>query len=204
MYAGLFGTLFLMTQFLQSAQHHTPLQAGIRMLPWTAAAMIISPVADKLADRHGNRPFITAGLLLQAAGLAWIAAVAAPGLGYAVLGAALTVAGAGIGLVFPTVATEVMTSVPAPEIGVASGANSALRVLGGVFGVAVPASVFARPGVYTAPAAFTSGFKAALWAGAAFSAAGVLIAASVRQRPAPAEGRSPARPEPATADAPPM
>ena len=199
MNASVFGTLFLMTQFLQSAQHYTPLQAGVRMLPWTAAAMVVSPVAGRLADRYGNRPFITAGLLLQAAGLAWIAAVAAPGLGYAVLGAALTVAGVGIGLVFPTVATEVMTSVPAPEIGVASGANSALRELGGVFGVAVLASVFARPGVYTAPAIFTDGLKAALWAGAAFSAAGVLIAVSVRQRPAPAEGRSPARPEPASA-----
>ena len=53
MYAGLFGTLFLMTQFLQSAQHYTPLQAGIRMLPWTAAAMVISPVA-------GNSPTGTA------------------------------------------------------------------------------------------------------------------------------------------------
>jgi len=199
MYAGLFGTLFLMTQFLQSAQHSTPLQAGIRMLPWTAAAMIVSPVAGKLADRYGNRPFITTGLLLQAGGLAWIAAVAAPGLSYAVLGPALTVAGVGIGLVFPTVATEVMTSVPAPEIGVASGANSALRELGGVFGVAVLASVFARPGVYTSPAIFTGGFQAALWVGAAFSAAGVLIAVSVRPRLAQAEGRSSARPEPVTA-----
>jgi MFS family permease len=163
--------------------------------------MVVSPVAGKLADRYGNRPFITAGLLLQAAGLAWIAAVAAPGLGYAVLGAALTVAGVGIGLVFPTVATEVMTSVPAPQIGVASGANSALRELGGVFGVAVLAAVFDRPGVYTSPATFTGGFQTALWAGAAFSAAGALIAISARQRPAPAEGRSPVRPEPATADA---
>src|SRR5262249_15487298 len=116
MYAGLFGTLFLMTQFLQSAQHYTPLQAGGRMLPWTGAAMVSSPMPGGLADRYGNRPFITAGLLMQAAGLAWIAAAAAPGLSYAVLGAALTVAGVGIGLVFPTVATEVMSSVPAPEI----------------------------------------------------------------------------------------
>ena len=125
--------------------------------------------------------------------------MATPGLSYAVLGAALTVAGIGIGLVFPTVATEVMTSVPGPQIGVASGTNSALRELGGVFGVAVLASVFARPGAYTTPAIFVAGFRAALWAGAAFSAAGVLIAVSVRQRPAPAEGRSPARPEPASA-----
>jgi EmrB/QacA subfamily drug resistance transporter len=199
MNASVFGALFLMTQFLQSAQHYTPLQAGVRMLPWTAAAMVISPVAGKFADRYGNRPFMTVGLLLQAVGLAWIAAVAAPGLGYAVLGAALTVAGVGIGLVFPTVATEVMTSVPGPQIGVASGTNSAMQQLGGVFGVAVLAAVFARPGAYTAPAIFTDGLQAALWVGAAFSAAGVLIAISVRPRPAPAEARSPARPEPATA-----
>ena len=198
MYAGLFGTLFLMTQFLQSGQHYTPLQAGVRMLPWTAAAMVISPIAGQLADRYGNRPFITVGLLLQAAGLAWIAAIATPHLGYAVLGAALTLAGVGIGLVFPTVATEVMTSVPAPEIGVASGTNSALRELGGVFGVAVLASVFARPGVYATPALFTGGFKAALWVAAAFSAAGALIALTVRQRAAPAERLPPARPAPAT------
>ena len=204
MYAGLFGTLFLMTQFLQSAQHYTPLQAGIRMLPWTAAAMVISPIAGQLADRYGNRPFITVGLLLQAAGLAWIAAIATPRLGYAVLGAALTLAGVGIGLVFPTVATEVMTSVPAPQIGVASGTNSALRELGGVFGVAVLASVFARPGVYAAPALFTGGFKAALWVGAGFSAAGVLVAglAGRSATPIPGQPRQNApemsRPAPAT------
>ena len=136
---------------------------------------------------------------MQAAGLAWIAAVATPGLSYAVLGAALTVAGIGIGLVFPTVATEVMTSVPGPQIGVASGTNSALRELGGVFGVAVLASIFARPGAYTTPAIFVAGFRAALWAGAAFSAAGALIAITVRQRPAPAERLGSTQAEPATA-----
>jgi hypothetical protein len=125
--------------------------------------------------------------------------MATPGLSYAVLGPALTAAGVGIGLVFPTVATEVMTSVPAAEIGVASGTNSALRELGGVFGVAVLASVFARPGAYTTPAIFTGGFQAALWVGAAFSAAGVLIAITVRPRPAPAERLGAARAEPAIA-----
>jgi len=90
MYAGLFGTLFLMAQFLQSAQHYTPLQTGIRLLPWTAAAMVASPIAGKLAERYGNRPFMAGGLFLQAAGLAWMAAIATPGLGYGELGAALT------------------------------------------------------------------------------------------------------------------
>ena len=129
MYAGLFGAAFLMSQFFQTAQHHTPLQAGMRLLPWTAAPMIVSPIAGKLADRYGNRPFMGVGLLLQAVGLAWIAAGATVHVGFAELGAALALAGIGIGMVFPTVATEAVTSVPPEEVGVASGTNSALREL---------------------------------------------------------------------------
>jgi MFS family permease len=178
-----------MAQFLQSAQHYTPLQTGIRLLPWTAAAMVASPIAGKLAERYGNRPFMAGGLFLQAAGLTWMAAIATPGLGYGELGAALTVAGVGIGLVFPTVAGEVVASVPPGEIGVASGTNSALRELGGVFGVAVLATVFARPGVYTSPVIFAGGFKAALWAGAGFSDAGALMAVSAGRRTKPTSGQ---------------
>jgi EmrB/QacA subfamily drug resistance transporter len=200
MYAGVFGALFLMSQFLQSAQGHSPLQTGVRLLPWTAAAMVTSPVAGKLAERHGNRPFMALGLLLQAIGLAWVAVVASPHLGYGRLGLALTVAGIGAGLVFPTVSTEVLASVPAEEVGVASGTNSALRELGGVFGIAVLASVFARPGVYSSPAVFVDGFRAALWVGAAFSGAGVAMALWTVRRTAPSSVAA-RRPEPAFADA---
>jgi EmrB/QacA subfamily drug resistance transporter len=176
MYASLFGAAFLMSQFLQTAQHHSPLQAGLRLLPWTAAPMIVSPIAGKLAERYGNRPFMTAGLLLQGVGLAWVAAAATTHLAFGELGPALGVAGVGISLVFPTVATEVLASVPGEDVGVASGTNSALREVGGVFGVAVLASVFARPGAYAFPSVFVHGFTAALWVGAAFSAAGALAA----------------------------
>jgi EmrB/QacA subfamily drug resistance transporter len=174
MYASLFGAAFLMSQFFQTAQHHSPLQAGLRLLPWTAAPMIVSPIAGKLAERYGNRPFMTVGLLLQGTGLAWVAAIATAHLAFGDIGLALGVAGVGISLVFPTVSTEVLASVPAEEVGIASGTNSALREVGGVFGVAVLASVFARPGAYASPTIFVHGFTAALWVGAAFSAAGAL------------------------------
>jgi EmrB/QacA subfamily drug resistance transporter len=183
MYAGLFGALFLMSQFFQSAQHLTPLQAGLRLLAWTAAPVVVSPIAGQLADRYGNRPFMAAGMLLQAVGLAWVAAIAKAHLGFVELGLALTVAGVGTSLVFPTVSNEVVASVPAEEVGVASGTNSALRELGGVFGVAVLASVFTRPGVYSSPATFVEGFTAALWVGVAFSVAGVLAALAMIRRP---------------------
>ncbi|HSS10661.1 MAG TPA: DHA2 family efflux MFS transporter permease subunit, partial [Acidimicrobiales bacterium] len=116
LYAGLFGARFLMSQFFQSAQGHTPLQTGVRLLAWTAPPMVVSPIAGKLADRYGNRLFMAVGLVLQALGLAWVAAIAKPNLDFAELGVALAVAGIGTSLVFPTVANEVVASVPGEEV----------------------------------------------------------------------------------------
>jgi MFS family permease len=196
MYAGLFGSLFLMTQLLQFALGHSPLMAGVMLLPWTAAAGIVSPIAGALADRYGNRPFMTAGLAMQAIGLGWIAAVATTGMSYTQLGLALGIAGVGIGMVFPTVANAVLGSVPLAEAGVASGTNSTMRELGGVLGVAVLAAVFARRGIYSSPRLFIDGFSAALWVAVGLSALGVVAAAlSPGRRP----GSAPATPEPALA-----
>ncbi len=134
--------------------------------------MAIAPLAGTLADRYGNRPFMLLGLAFQALGYAWVATIAAPGVGYAQLGLAFTVAGIGTSFCFPTVANAVMRSVPLHQAGVASGTNSALRELGGVFGVAVLASVFAAHGGYLSPAQFIDGFAAALWIGVGLSALG--------------------------------
>src|SRR4051794_3015047 len=87
MYAGLFGTLFLMAQFFQTALGLSPLAAGIRLLPWTATPMVVAPIAGVLADRYGTRPFMVLGLALQGLGLAWVASIATPDVGYAELGA---------------------------------------------------------------------------------------------------------------------
>jgi EmrB/QacA subfamily drug resistance transporter len=176
MYAGLFGTLFLMAQYFQTALGYSPLQAGIRLLPWTATPMVIAPIAGGLADRFGNRPFMTLGMIMQAVGLGWVAFIASPHVGYLELGIALTVAGVGTSLCFPTIANSVMSSVPPEEAGPASGTNSSLRELGGVFGVAVLAAVFTRNGVYSSPQAFVHGFQAALLVGAGLTAAGIVAA----------------------------
>jgi MFS family permease len=197
MYAGLFGSLFLMTQLLQFALGHSPLMAGVMLLPWTAAPGIVSPIAGTLADRYGNRPFMTAGLALQTIGLGWIAAIATTGMSYLQLGLALGIAGVGIGLVFPTVANAVLASVPLPEAGVASGTNSTMRELGGVLGVAALAAVFARRGIYSSPRVFIDGFTAALWVGVGLSALGTLAAALSPGRSSPTG--APAIREPALA-----
>jgi MFS family permease len=191
MYAGLFGALFLMSQFFQTCLGYSPLEAGIRLLPWAAPPMIIAPIAGALADRYGNRPFMALGLVLQAVGLAWVAAIATPHVGYLQLGVALTIAGTGTSFCFPTVANAIMGSVPLAEAGVASGTNSTIRELGGVLGVAVLATVFARHGVYSSHHAFVAGFTSALWVAVGFSGAGVLAAllsaprAQRRQAPRP-------------------
>jgi EmrB/QacA subfamily drug resistance transporter len=184
MYAGLFGTLFLMAQYFQTALGYSPLQAGIRLLPWTATPMVIAPIAGSLADRFGNRPFMVAGLVMQAVGLGWVALIADTSVGYLELGTALTVAGVGTSLCFPTVANAVMSSVPMQEAGVASGTNSSLREVGGVFGVAVLAAVFTRHAVYASPSAFVDGFRPALFVGAALTAAGIIAALLAPGRPA--------------------
>lgn len=174
MYAGLFGALFLMAQYLQNALGYTPLQAGLRLLPWTAPPMFIAPLAGALADRYGSRPFMIFGLMLQATGYGAIALLAGHGsTSYLALGLAFTLAGTGTSFCFPTVATTVMTSTPPEHAGPASGTNSALRELGGVFGVAVLASVFTGHGGYTNVHTFTTGFSAALWVAAALSAIGI-------------------------------
>ncbi|MEV7027902.1 MFS transporter, partial [Kitasatospora sp. NPDC093558] len=190
LYAGLFGALFLMAQFFQTAQGLTPMQAGLRLLAWTAAPVVVAPLAGRLADRFGNRPFIVLGLLLQAGGLAWVAGIAQPASGFVTLGVALAIAGIGTSLVFPTVANAVVASVDDRDVGMAAGTNSAMRELGGVFGVAVLASVFARPGAYASPAVFVDGFTTALWVGVGLSAVGVLVGLFGLRRESPAPTRS--------------
>jgi EmrB/QacA subfamily drug resistance transporter len=185
MYAGLFGALFLMAQFFQTALGYSPLAAGLRLLPWSMPPMFIAPVAGALADRYGNRPFMAIGLALQAAGLAWVAAIASPDVSYLQVGVALTIAGIGTSFCFPTVANAVVGSVPLKEAGIASGTNSTLRELGGVLGVAVLASVFARHGVYSSQRAFIDGFTQALWVAVGFSGLGVLAALCAPRRARP-------------------
>jgi EmrB/QacA subfamily drug resistance transporter len=190
MTAGLFGALFLMSQFFQTCLGYSPLEAGVRLLPWAAPPMIVAPIAGVLADRYGNRPFMALGLALQAIGYGWVALIAAPGVGYAQLAVALTITGIGTSCCFPTVANAVMGSVPLSEAGVASGTNSMVRELGGVFGVAVLASVFARRGVYTSHTTFAAGFSQALWVAVGFSGLGVIAAILTASRPQQQEASS--------------
>ena len=99
--ASLTGVVFFTAQFLQVSLGQDPLGAGLRLLPWGVAPFLIGPQAGRLADRIGERPLVVSGLLLQAAGLAWIAVIAAPGLPYAAMVVPMFVSGAGFALALP-------------------------------------------------------------------------------------------------------
>ena len=185
------GSLFFITQLFQIGLGYSPLQAGLRILVWMAMPMVVAPAAGALADRIGNRPFMVTGLVLQAIGLGWLALVARPGVGYGTLVAPLVIAGIGIAMCFPTVANEVTGSVPAADVAVAAGTNNALNALGGVFGIAILAAIFAARGSYATHATFIDGFRPAEWAAAAAAAVGVIAAVLAPRRSAGAGSGSP-------------
>jgi EmrB/QacA subfamily drug resistance transporter len=176
MYFGMFGSIFLLTQFFQTAQGYTPLESGLRVLPWTAMPMLVAPIAGALSDRIGGRPFMAVGLALQAMGLGWIALVSTATVGYGSFVGAFVLSGVGMGMFFAPVANVVLSSVRPEEEGKASGANNAIREVGGVLGVAVLASIFAHTGGYGTPETFNDGLVPAIWVGAAVVGFGSLVA----------------------------
>ncbi|HXV58458.1 MAG TPA: DHA2 family efflux MFS transporter permease subunit [Gaiellaceae bacterium] len=186
MFFGMFGSIFLLAQFLQTVQGYGPLDAGLRILPWTAMPIFIAPVAGALSDRIGGRPLMAAGLGLQAVALAWLAAVSEPTVAYSTLVPAFVMAGVGMALFFAPVANVVLSAVLPREEGQASGANNAIRELGGVFGVAVLASVFASYGGYESGEAYVDGLVPAVWVGAVVVGLGALAALLIPRRPRPA------------------
>jgi len=176
MYFGMFGSIFLLSQFFQTAQGYSPLGAGLRILPWTLMPMFVAPVAGALSDRIGGRPLMATGLALQAAGLGWIAAVSTATVDYLSLVGPFILSGIGMALFFAPVANVVLSAVRPQEEGKASGTNNAIREVGGVLGVAVLASIFARYGGYESPQTFNDGLVPALWIGAGVLAAGSAVA----------------------------
>ena len=182
MYFGMFGSIFLLAQFFQTVQGYSPFGSGLRILPWTLAPMFIAPVAGALSDRIPAKNIIAVGLSLQAAALAWIASVSTPTTPYAELIGPFVIAGVGMALFFAPVANVVLSAVRPEEEGKSSGANNAIRELGGVFGVAVLASIFAHAGGYRTPETFVDGMSVAVYVGAAVVALGALAAFMIPRR----------------------
>ncbi|MFF9097124.1 DHA2 family efflux MFS transporter permease subunit [Streptomyces sp. NPDC014776] len=183
MFLGMFGSIFLLSQYMQGVLGYSPTQAGLRMLPWTGMPMLVAPIAGILADRVGGRPVVAAGLFLQAAGLAYLASASTPDASYGAQLPGLIVSGIGMALFFAPASHLVMSSVRASEQGIASGANNALREVGGALGIAIMSSIFSARGGYESGQAFVDGLRPAVFTGAGVVAlAGVAALLIPRRR----------------------
>ena len=189
MTAAIFSAAFLMSQFFQLALGYDALATGVRFLPWTATPLIVAPIAGAVSDKVGTLPFMAAGLTLQAAGLGWIAVVAATNVGYGPLLLPLMVAGIGISMALPTTPVAGLSAVEPPEVGKASGVLNTLQRFGGALGVAVVSAVFTANGNLSTSESLYAGFRPALWVAAAFSLLGAASALAVTPRRAAKKGK---------------
>ncbi|MBM7787167.1 MFS transporter [Tenggerimyces flavus] len=169
-FGALYGTVFFLGQFLQSGLGHSPMEAGIRLIPWTACLLVVAPLAGSIADRLGDRPVLVAGLALDAVGYAVIAFVASTTSSYGWLLLGLIVNGVGASMTIPVIQNVVMKAVDDGLLSKAAGANSTTQEVGGVFGVAVLVAVFTAVGSFASPALVVDGVVVALASCAALAA----------------------------------
>jgi EmrB/QacA subfamily drug resistance transporter len=137
---GLFGALFVLTQFLQFVLGYTPLEAGIRVLPAAGAIAVVAPLSTLLVRAAGTKITVAAGLLIVAGGL-WQLSTASATTTFTGILPGLILLGVGAGLVIPSATESVMGSLPSGHTGVGSATNGAFLQTGGALGVAVIGSL---------------------------------------------------------------
>ena len=187
MYFGMFGAIFLLAPFLQTVLGDSPWQAGVRILPWTVMPLFVSPLVGLFMDRIGARTLVVAGMGLQAAALAWIAAGLGPQMsGWSIVGPCI-LGGLGMALVYPPIAAALLDAVEPAEVNRASAMMNSFRETGGAIGIAVLATLFVAAGGSTEPVGYVAGLRPALYLGAAVLLAGAAVAIRL---PGPAAART--------------
>jgi EmrB/QacA subfamily drug resistance transporter len=183
MSAGIFGSIFILTLFLQQGQGFSPLGAGIREMAWTGMTMIMAPLAGIFINRLGAKSILTLGLALQMIAMLYFAAVTlinGAHYPFMTLLPGLLMAGAGMGLSFTPLSHGIMTSLAEKDAGEASGVSNAFRELGGVFGVAISGMVFQLGSVIKSPEDFADHLVPALFVCSAMIAIGLISALYTR------------------------
>lgn len=139
---GIFGMFFVITQFFQFAQGHSPLEAAIRILPYAIVLLIVSPRSAVLAARYGARGVMTAGMIIASLGFV-VLAMAKPDTTYVLVGSALVLVALGTGLLMPPATSALVVSLPPSKAGVGSAMNDTTREVGGAIGIAIVGSLMA-------------------------------------------------------------
>jgi len=187
---GTFGSVFLLTQFLQVVQGHTALAAGLMTMPWTLAPMFLAPIAGFVAPRVGTRTLIVAGLTFLALGIGWLGITLTSDVTYLTQLPGYLAAGIGMGLVFAPLSTAVLQDTADIDHARASGTNSTIREIGIALGVAVLTAVFTGAGGTLTPTGFTAAAQPAIIVGAAVVATAGLLALLLPGRTTPAAERA--------------
>ncbi len=182
MSGAIFAGAFLIVQEFQFARGYSPISTGLRLLPFFATPMFVSPIAGAVSDRIGRRPVMVIGLSMQSRGFAWVAVRGSLGTSWVELTLALLVAGIGISMALPTVPTAVLSTVAQTEMGKASGVNYMAQRLGAVFAIAIGSAVFSAHGNLRTPATVTAGFRPALWSCVVFAVLAALTSTAISSR----------------------
>ena len=174
---GMFGSIFILIQFLQVVQGASPLEAAIQTTPWTMAPMIVAPLAGLIAPRVGTRVLIAVGLIFQSVALFWLALTMSETTPYTTMLYPFILAGIGMGLVFSPSSTAVLATMREQDRAKASGVNSTVREIGIALGIAVLVAIFTGANGQLTPTGYVSAAVPAVLVGAA--AVGVTALASL-------------------------
>lgn len=139
---GLFGFIFLITQYFQFVRGYSTLEAGLHTLPFAVAAGIAAPVAARLALRFGTTRVVAAGLASMSIGFAWASTIDADAPYWSVIVPQMVLIAAGLTMTTAPSTEAILGSLPKEKAGVGSAVNDTTRELGGTLGVAVVGSVF--------------------------------------------------------------
>ena len=173
---GIFGSIFILIQFLQVVQGHSPLEAGLMTMPWTLAPMFVAPLTGLLSGRTGTRLPLVIGLVFMTIGVGWLARVMSVTVEYAEMVPAFLLAGIGMGLVFAPSSTAVLANMAPDDHAKATGTNSTLREIGVALGIAVLTAVFTGAGGELTPTGYVDAAIPAIYVGSAVLGLATIIA----------------------------
>jgi MFS transporter len=189
--AALLSLFFVLSLYEQQVLRYSALQAGLSQLPLAVTIIAAAGLASRLTSRAGLKPTLLSGLVLFAAGLAWLAQVTdTSSFTASILGPSLLI-GAGLGLAFVALTIGSVTGTAAQELGLASGLINSSQQIGGSLGLAIAATIATAQTTRslasgaTAAAALTAGFRLAFLAAAALAALGAVTALTLMRDGSP-------------------
>jgi EmrB/QacA subfamily drug resistance transporter len=141
-FLGMYGVMFLLTQFLQLVLGYSAFGAAIRFLPMTPIMLIVAPRTPKLAERYGANRVVAVGMALTALGFLLFANMSATA-SYGYILVSIFPFATGLALTMSPMTASIMSAVPARRAGAGSATNDATRELGAALGVAVLGSLAA-------------------------------------------------------------